>query len=123
MSKGRIQQEFRCNDLNVRGDIRITFFDHEETPAVDEKMFYFWFHTGEQLASDILREGGSEVLGAKSVHNACADLTMPGFIEDNHLLLNKNDIDGACRDTGGRVYEDDFRIELIFKPVEHGRVQ
>lgn len=46
MSKGRQQHEFFCNDLVVKGDIRVTFYDHDEVETRDEKMFFFWFHTG-----------------------------------------------------------------------------
>lgn len=47
---------------------------------------------------------------------------MAGFIENDYLSLNKKEVDGASSDRAGSVYKEDFRIELIFKPLEYNRI-
>jgi protein-tyrosine phosphatase len=52
--RGREKIVFDCNLCQLRGDIKITFFDHQHDEMVDEKMFFTTFHTGFVQTSNLV---------------------------------------------------------------------
>lgn len=38
------------------------------------------------------------------------------FLYDNHIVLKKHELDKAVKDTGHKKYDEDFCIEMIFRP-------
>lgn len=63
MRKGQQSIELSCEGVELRGDVRISFYDHDEFPPRDEKMFFFWFHTG-FIENNYLRLLKPEIDGA-----------------------------------------------------------
>ena len=44
--RGREKIVFNCGGCQVRGDVKISFFDHRFDEGIDEEMFFICFHTG-----------------------------------------------------------------------------